>query len=60
MERDPLVIMLKTLSSFNLIDDHGYKALDKEQKERALASMKYAEQSPWPDPIHLEEDVFAP
>ena len=60
MERDPLVIMLKTMSSFNLIDDHEYKALDKEQKERVLASMKYAEESPWPDPIHLEEDVFAP
>ncbi len=52
--------MMKTMSSFNLIDDHEYKALDKEQKERVLASMKYAEESPWPDPIHLEEDVFAP
>ncbi|NGX38461.1 MAG: Acetoin:2,6-dichlorophenolindophenol oxidoreductase subunit alpha [Chlamydiae bacterium] len=60
MERDPLIIMLKTLSSFNMIDDETYKALDKEQKDIVLASMKYADECPWPDPIHLEEDVFAP
>ncbi len=60
MERDPLVIMLKVLSSFNMMDEEKYKELDKEQKEIVMAAMKYAEQSPWPDPIHLEEDVFAP
>lgn len=60
MERDPLLIMLKTLSSFGMIDDEKYKELDKKQKEIVVASMKYAEDSPWPDPVHLEEDVFAP
>lgn len=60
MERDPLRIMLKILTTFNYLDDDEYKAFDKEQKERVIASMKHAEQSPWPDPIHLEEDVFAP
>jgi len=59
-ERDPLVIMLKTLSSFGFLDEEEYKALDKEQKEIVVDAMKYAEDSPWPDPIHLEEDVFAP
>ena len=34
--------------------------MDKEQKEIAVAAMKYAEDSPWPDPITLEEDVLAP
>jgi pyruvate dehydrogenase E1 component alpha subunit len=43
-----------------MMDDGQYKALDKELKDHVVASMKYAEQSPWPDPIHLEEDVFAP
>jgi len=60
MQRDPLIIMLKTLSSHGLINDEEYQALDKQQKEIAVASMKFAEDSSWPDPITLEEDVFAP
>lgn len=60
MERDPLAIMLKTLSSFKLLDEEKYKELDKQQKDLVMAAMKYADDSPWPDPIHLEEDVFAP
>lgn len=60
MERDPLVIMLKTLTSFGLLKEEEYQAMDKEQKEIAVAAMKYAEESPWPDPIVLGEDVFAP
>jgi pyruvate dehydrogenase E1 component alpha subunit len=59
MERDPLLIMLKTLSSFKLITDEEYHALDKAQKEIVLEAIKYADESPWPDPITLEEDVFA-
>jgi pyruvate dehydrogenase E1 component alpha subunit len=60
MQRDPLVIMRKTLASFGVITEEEYQALDKEQKELVLDSMKYAEESPWPDPITLGEDVFAP
>jgi len=59
MERDPLNIMLKTLSSFNLLSDEEYEKIDKEQKEIVMNSMKLADEAPWPDPIHLEEDVFA-
>lgn len=60
MERDPLIIMLKTLSSFGLITDEKYQEIDKQQKEMVNAAMKFAEDSPWPDPITLEEGVFAP
>lgn len=60
MERDPLTIMFKTLSSFQMLDEQTYKAFNKEQKDTVVAAMKYADESPWPDPIHLEEDVFAP
>ncbi len=34
--------------------------MDKEMKEQVMASMKYADESPWPDPLSLEEDVYAP
>ncbi|MCI0381614.1 MAG: pyruvate dehydrogenase (acetyl-transferring) E1 component subunit alpha [Chlamydiae bacterium] len=60
MERDPLIIMLKTLSSLRMITDEEYGLLDKEQKEIAAQSLKFAEESPWPDPATLEKDVFAP
>ena len=30
------------------------------QKEIVVAAMKFAEESPWPDPMTLEEGVFAP
>lgn len=58
MERDPLLIMFKTLVSFGMLTEAEYQAMDKEQKEIVLEAMKFAEDSPWPDPITLEEDVF--
>jgi len=60
MERDPLRIMLKILTSFHLLDEEDFNKMDKEQKEVMVAAMKYAEDSPWPDPITLEEDVLIP
>jgi pyruvate dehydrogenase E1 component subunit alpha len=60
MTRDPLVIMFKTLENAGFITEDQYHAMDKEQKEIVLAALKFAEESPWPDPITLEEDVFAP
>ena len=34
--------------------------MDKEMRLRVIASMKYAEESPWPNITTLEEGVFAP
>lgn len=60
MERDPLILMFKTLSTFGMLTQEQYLAMDKEQKEIVVAAMKFADESPWPNPIELEEDVFAP
>ncbi len=60
MERDPLVILFKNMANAGLITEETYHAMDKEQKEIVLAALKFAEESPWPDPIVLGEDVFAP
>lgn len=60
MEKDPLILMKNALIEEKIIDDETYKEFDKELREKAVASMKYAEESPWPDPITLGEDVFAP
>lgn len=60
MEKDPLTFMQQTLLKAKMIDEEGIKQLDKEMKDLVLKAMDYAEASPWPDPITLEEDVFAP
>ncbi len=60
MERDPLIILFKTLANAGMLSEDEYHAMDKAQKEIVLAALKYAEESPWPDPITLGEDVFAP
>lgn len=59
MERDPLVIMLKTLSAAGMLSEDEYHKLDKEQKEIVVESMKFAEESPWPSLITLGDDVYA-
>ena len=43
-----------------MLTEEEFKAIDKEYKELAVAAMKYAEESPWPKPETLEQDVFAP
>jgi len=59
MERDPINNMLKILTTHNMISEDVFKALDKQLKEEMVEAMKHADEAPWPDPIHLEEDVFA-
>ena len=60
MEQDPILIFFKTLAENGFINDEQYQAMDKEQKDLVVAAMKFADESPWPDPITLGEDVFAP
>lgn len=60
MERDPILLLFKTLSSLGFLSDEQFQAMDKEQKSIVVEAMKYADESPWPDPITLGEDVFAP
>lgn len=60
MLRDPIKIMKKILISYNLLSESQAEEIEKMQKDRILASMQFAEESLFPDPIHLEEDVFAP
>lgn len=58
--RDPIHLFGEVLKKHKVISDKEIEALDKAQKELIVASMKYAEESPDPDPITLEEGVFAP
>ena len=60
MQRDPLMIMQQALLDEGIITEEEIKALDKTMKDRVLGALEFAEKSPWPDPITLGEDVFAP
>jgi len=59
MESDPLLVMKKHLIDVKLIDEEKYKAMDKEQRDIVVEAMKHAESSPWPDPVVLEDGVYA-
>ena len=60
MQRDPLIMMQNALIEAKIIDEETIKKMDKQLKEQVIAAMKFAEESPWPDPLTLEEDVYAP
>lgn len=59
MTRDPLLLIKETLIEADLLNEETYKEMDKKQKDIVIAAMDFADKSPWPDPITLEEDVFA-
>ena len=60
MEKDPIIRLKKDLIAAKMLTEEQFEAMNKEQKELVIASMKYAEESPDPELTSLEEDVFAP
>lgn len=60
MLKDPIAILKKELTDAGILDEETYKQMDQEARELVIASMKFADESPWPDPVTLEEDVYAP
>lgn len=60
MERDPILHLKHLMIEMGMLTEEEFKELDREQREIVLASMKFADESAWPDPIILEQGVFAP
>lgn len=60
MERDPINLVREELIKRGTIDEASFKEMDKEQRHIVAEAMKVADASPWPDPVTLEEGVFAP
>lgn len=60
VKRDPILHFAEQLKSMGYLEQETIESLDKQYRERIVAAMKYADESPWPDPITLGEDVFAP
>ncbi len=60
MEKDPIIHLKTLLMEKKWLTEDEFKEIDKETREIAISAMKFAENSPDPDPIVLEEGVFAP
>ena len=60
VDGDPIKTLKQVLIDHKILTSAQCEEIDQKQKEIVVNSMKFAEDSPWPDPIHLEEDVFAP
>lgn len=60
MKRDPIVLLKDVMIQAKMLTEEEFKELDKSQREIVMAAMQFAEESPAPDPITLEEGVFAP
>jgi len=60
MEKDPLFRLKSVLLEEEILTEEECAAMDKEARDIMIAAMKFADESPWPDPITLEEGVFAP
>ncbi|MCB1136563.1 MAG: pyruvate dehydrogenase (acetyl-transferring) E1 component subunit alpha [Chlamydiia bacterium] len=58
--RDPIDLVRDVLMKAGVLSEDAFKAMDKELKEEMVAAMQHADESAWPDPVTLEEDVYAP
>ncbi len=59
-KEDPITRFTALLKRHLLISDKEVEEMNKEQKEKVVAAMKYAQESPIPDQSSLEEGVFSP
>jgi len=58
-KRDPIVLMRHLLEEAKILQEGEFDALSEEKKQGVLKAMEFAESGPDPDPITLEEGVFA-
>ena len=56
--KDPVNIVLETIRSNNLATDEELKAIDDRVNKMVEDSVKFAEESPWPDDDEVLKDVY--
>ncbi len=59
LKKDPILYLKKIAIEQKWLTEERFKEMDKEARTIAVDAMKFAEESPDPDPIVLEEGVFA-
>ncbi len=58
MDHDPIKRMETWMLAEGVIDEDALKSMDKEIKDEVKAAVKFAEDSPFPDPSELTTDVY--
>jgi pyruvate dehydrogenase E1 component alpha subunit len=58
-EQDPIQKVLKTLQENNWISEKDIESIDERVKAMVDESVKFAEESPYPDPTELYKDVYS-
>ncbi len=57
--KDPVTLVLKTIKTNNFADDEEIKTIDERINNIVEESVKFAEESPWPDDAEVIKDVYA-
>lgn len=58
-QHDPIQIFRRQLAEEGLLDDASFQKIDKEARKEAEASVKFAEESPFPDPREIFDDIYS-
>jgi pyruvate dehydrogenase E1 component alpha subunit len=58
-ERDPLKVFTASMLEARIISDKDYEAMEKRVQEEVEQSLRFAEESPLPEPEELYTDVYA-
>lgn len=58
-KKDPILRFKETLMQEKLLSEEQFKLMDQEARSIAVQAMEFADASPWPDPIVLEQGVLA-
>jgi pyruvate dehydrogenase E1 component alpha subunit len=58
-ERDPIILFKDSLKEAKLFTDQDFEEIEAQAKEATEKAVKFAEQSPLPDPKELFTDVYA-
>lgn len=58
MQRDPIGLFAKLLIEKNILTEAELEERNKRKKEEVIEAMEFADKSPFPDPILLEEGVI--
>jgi pyruvate dehydrogenase E1 component alpha subunit len=58
-ERDPIVLFRESLTEAKIISDKEYEEIENRAKEATEKALKFADESPLPDPKELFTDVYA-
>lgn len=58
-EKDPILLLRERLIADKMLDMATYEEMEAKIRKEMIAVIEEAEKAPWPDPVTLEEDVFA-